>query len=71
MFSTKIRGGKAFAAEQKIRELKKNLLKSKRLHKTTSTKRFDPKKTIEKTVDDDMSAGQRDVTEVQCSRTGG
>ena len=30
MFHTKIRGGKAFAAEQKIREFKKILLKSKR-----------------------------------------
>ena len=30
---TKVRGGKAFAAEQKIRELKKNLLKSKRFEK--------------------------------------
>ena len=50
MFSTKIRGGKAFIAEQKIRELKKILLKSKRLHKTTSTERFDPKKTIARTV---------------------
>ena len=37
MFSTKIRGRKAFAAEQKIRELKKLLLKSKRLHKSTSS----------------------------------
>ena len=33
MFSTKLRGGKAFAAEQKIREFKKLLFKSKRLHK--------------------------------------
>ena len=30
---TKVRGGKAFAAEQKIREFKKNLLKSKRFEK--------------------------------------
>ena len=29
MFSTRLRGGKAFAMEQKIRELKKLLLKSK------------------------------------------
>ena len=33
MFHTRLRGGKAFAAEQKIRELKKILLKSKRLEK--------------------------------------
>ena len=31
MFHTKVRGGKAFAAEQKIREFKKILLKSKLL----------------------------------------
>ena len=29
MFSTKVRGGKAFAAEQKIREFKKILFESK------------------------------------------
>ena len=33
MFHSKVRGGKAFAAEQKIRELKKILLKSKRFVK--------------------------------------
>ena len=33
MFRTKIRGGKAFAAEQKIREFKKILLRSKRFEK--------------------------------------
>ena len=37
MFSTKLRGGKAFATEQKIREFKKLLFKSKRLHKVTKT----------------------------------
>ena len=37
MFHTKIRGGKAFAAEKKIREFKKILQKSKRMHKSTST----------------------------------
>ena len=31
MYSSKIRGGKAFAAEQKIEELKKLLLISKRI----------------------------------------
>ena len=34
MFHTKIQGGKAFAAEQKIREFKKILLKSKRFVKS-------------------------------------
>ena len=33
MFSTRLRGGKAFAAEQKIREFKKILLKMKNLFK--------------------------------------
>ena len=42
MFSTNIRNGKAFAAEQKIREFKKLLLKSKRLHKWTSCRCFEP-----------------------------
>ena len=50
MFSTKIRGGKAFAAEQKIRELKKLLLKRKRLHKSTSSRRLEPKKLIQRAV---------------------
>ena len=46
MFSSCVRGGKAYAAEQKIREFKKLLFRSKRLHKTTSTKRFDSRKQI-------------------------
>ena len=33
MFHTEVRGGKAFAAEQKIREFKKILLRSKRFEK--------------------------------------
>ena len=33
MFHTKVRGGKAFAAEQKIGQFKKLLLKGKRLEK--------------------------------------
>ena len=33
MFTTSLRGGKAFAAEQKIREFKKILLRSKRIKK--------------------------------------
>ena len=37
MFSTKMRGGKAFEAEQNIREFKKLILKSKRLYKSTSS----------------------------------
>ena len=50
MFSTKTRGGKAFAAEQKIRESKKILFESKRLHKSTKTSRLDAKKLIRNTV---------------------
>ena len=50
MFSTKIRGGKAIAAEQKIKEFKKLLLKSKRLHKSTSSWRLEPKKLIHRVV---------------------
>ena len=50
MFSTKIRGGKAFAAEQKIREFKKILFRSKRLHKSTKTSRLDAKKLIRNAV---------------------
>ena len=38
MFSENTRSGKAFAAEQKIREFKKLLFKSKKLHKATSSK---------------------------------
>ena len=46
MFSTKTRGGKAFASKQKIREFKKILFRSKRLHKLTKTSRLDGKKLI-------------------------
>ena len=52
MFSSAIRGGKAFAAEQKIREFKKILFKSKKLHKATkSGQRLDSKKLIKKAVE--------------------
>ena len=47
MFHTKIRGGKAFAAEQKIREFKKILLRSKRLEKKRG-KRLKPNDLIKK-----------------------
>ena len=50
MFSTKIRGRKAFAAEHKIREFKKILFRSKRLHKSTKTSRLDAKKLIRNAV---------------------
>ena len=50
MFSTKVRGGKAFAAEQKIREFKKLLFKSKKLHKATKMSRVDPRKLIRNAV---------------------
>ena len=35
MYNTNLRGGKAFAAEQKIRELKKLLLRGKRIQKSS------------------------------------
>ena len=50
MFSTKLRGEKAFAAKQKIREFKKLHFKSKRLHKATKTGRLDPRKLIQTAV---------------------
>ena len=50
MFHTKIRGGKAFAAEQKIREFKKRLLKSKRFAKNEG-KRLKPNKLIKNAVE--------------------
>ena len=50
MFSTKLPGGKAFTAEQKIRESKKLLFKSKRLLKATKTRRLDPRKLIRNAV---------------------
>ena len=47
MFSSHVRGGKAYAAVQKIREFKKLLFKSKKAHKAISTNaRFNPKKLI-------------------------
>ena len=47
MFHTRVRGGKAFAAEQKIREFKKILLKNKRLGKDRG-KRIKPNDLIRK-----------------------
>ena len=50
MFHTKDRGGKAFAAEQKIREFKKIILQSKRYVKR-SGKRIRPNELIKKAVE--------------------
>ena len=50
MFSTKTSSGKAFAAEQKIRDFKKVLFKSKRLHKSTKTSRLNSEKLIKNAV---------------------
>ena len=50
MFSTKGRGEKAFAAEQKIREFKKLLFKSKKHHKATKTSMVDLRKLIRNAV---------------------
>ena len=51
MFSNRARGGKAYAAEQQIREFKKLLFWSKRLHKATSAKRFNSRKLIRLAVE--------------------
>ena len=48
MFSGCVCEGKAYAAEQKIREFKKLIFQSKRLHKATSAKHFDSRKLIRK-----------------------
>ena len=49
MFHTRLRGGKAFAAEKKIRELKKIFLRSKRFKKLRK-KRIRPNELIRKAV---------------------
>ena len=49
MFSSRLRGGKAFAAEQKIKELKKVIFKTKNAYKL-SKKKINSKKIIEKSV---------------------
>ena len=49
-FSANIRGGKAFATEQKIRELKKILFKTKNVYKR-SKKKINSKKIIEKAIE--------------------
>ena len=46
MFNSSVRGGKAYALKQKIREFKKFLFKSKKSHKATITKRLKPNKII-------------------------
>ena len=46
MFSSRVRGGKAYAAQQKIREFKKLRFRSKRIRKATSNKHFDSRKLI-------------------------
>ena len=43
MISSKVRGGKPFAAEQKICEFKKLLFKSKKLHKSSKISRLYPR----------------------------
>ena len=50
MFHTKVRGGKAFAAEQKIREFKNLLLKTKRFTKNQG-ERLKPNKLIKNAVE--------------------
>ena len=50
LFHSRLRGGKAFAAEQKIREFKKTLLKTKRFMKRNGN-RLKPNEAIKKTVE--------------------
>ena len=50
MFSTRLRGGKAFAAEQKIRELKKVIFKTKRRYKLKK-KKINSREIIKKAVE--------------------
>ena len=47
MFSSRIGGGKAFAAEQKIREFKKILFKTKNIYRM-SKKKINSKKLLKK-----------------------
>ena len=51
MFSTAVRGGKAFAVEQKIRELKKRIFRLLTLWKNIGLKKR-PKEIIAKALDD-------------------
>ena len=48
LVSLRVLGGKAYAAEQKIREFNKFLFKSKKVQKASTTSRFIPKKMIRK-----------------------
>ena len=51
MFSTAVRGGKAFAAEQKLRELKKRLSRLLVLQRNSKTKLKSPNVLIQKAVE--------------------
>ena len=51
MFSTAVRGGKAFAAEQKLRELKKRLSRLLVLQRNSKTKLKSPNILIQKAVE--------------------
>ena len=62
MFSSRVRGGKAYATEQKIREFKNLLFRSKRLHKETSTKRFNSRKLIRKAAENMEKTRRNTVT---------
>ena len=51
MFSDRACGGKGYTTEQKLREFKKLLFRSKQLHKATSTKLFNSRKLIRKAAE--------------------
>ena len=63
MYSTNLRGGKAFAAEQKICELKKLLFRSKRVQKSFS-KRIKPNELI-KTATLNLNNNQQNMVSLQ------
>lgn len=51
MFSSRVRGGKAYPSKKKIREFKTILFISKRVYRATTNKRFDSKKLIRLAVE--------------------
>ena len=51
MFSGRASGGKGYTTEQKLREFKKLLFRSKQLHKATSIKLFNSRKLIRKAAE--------------------
>lgn len=63
MFTTHVRGGKAFATEQKMREFKKRPFKTKTIGKILRNKRLRPNKSILKAtkIINSMRSGKYDL----------